>query len=189
MDFQPGDVLRVKWDERPIRVLMSDNIETFYDALLPEIGWNLARVRTAIYYRTATAFLRSSAERLRNDPLTKQERARHRPDLPMRLFQSDDAVWNKPLADWPKIDIAVGIECHRLALIPFGPKGAPLRPVVVEAANGASLTGNELLVAAHHMQVADCPDVEGVGLYRSGISGGIPSYYLWGAINQAGHSR
>jgi hypothetical protein len=187
-DFQTGDVLRVEWDERPIRVMMADNIEVFYDALIPEVGWNLARSRTAIYYRVRTSFLHSSAQRIRTEPLTEQELATHRPDLPMRILRNGDADWGKPLASWPNIDTDFEINSKRLALVPLGPKGAPQKAVVVDAANGCSFSGNELLVAAHSVHTTDCPDVSGVGLYRSGISGGIPSYYLWGAVDKAGHA-
>lgn len=187
MHFRPGDVLQVDWDDRPIRVLMADDVETFYDALLPEGGWNLARARTAIYYRTRTSLLRSSAELMRTDALSRQERERHRPDLPLRLLRSGEADWHKPLRELPKMGADLRIECQRVALIPYGPKGAPLSPVIVEAADGRALWGAELLAAAHEVQTAECPAVAGAGLYRSGISGGIPSYYLWGATDQAGH--
>lgn len=186
-DFQIGDVLQVGWDERSIRVMMADKIEVFYDALFPEVGWNLARARTAIYYRMPTSLLQSTGQRIRAEPLTDQELATHRPDLPMRILRSGHADWGNPLAGWPKIDTDFEVESQRVALIPFGPKGAPMKAVLAEAANGRSFSGNELLAAAHAVQTAHCPDVRGVGLYRSGISGGIPSYYLWGAVDQAGH--
>ena len=188
MDFGLGDVLQVSWDERPIRVLMSDEIETFYDALLPGIGWNLAGARTATYYRISTAFLKSTAALLQSETLSTKEHAKHRPDLPMRLLRSADADWNKSPADWPKIDTAFEVECPRLVLFPFGPKGARQRPVVIEAVNGRSFTGSEMLAAAQGSQSAECPDVSGVGMYRSGVSSGIPSYYLWGAVDRAGHA-
>jgi hypothetical protein len=187
-DFRAGDILRVDWDERPIRVMMADNVEVFYDALLPEVGWNLARARTAIYYRTPTSFLRSTAQRIRTEPLTDKELATHRPDLPMRILRNGEADWGNPLACWPKIDTNFEVKSNRLALIPFGPKGAPQRAVLVEAEDGYTFRGNELLAVAYGVHPADCPDVRGVGLYRSGISAGIPSYYLWGAVDKAGHA-
>ena len=188
MDFQVGDVLRVGWDERPIRVMMGDEIEVLYDALFPEVGWNLARARTAIYYRVARSFLQSSAQRIRTEPLTDDELARHRPDLPLRLLRSGQADWGRPLVDWPNVGTDFEIGSKRLAVIPFGSKGAPQKAVVIEAANDRSFTGSELLVATHRIQTAECPEVNGVGLYRSGISGGIPSYYLWGTVDKAGHA-
>ncbi|WP_308515502.1 hypothetical protein [Sphingomonas flavescens] len=187
-DFRAGDVLRIDWDERPIRVMMADNVEVFYDALFPEVGWNLARARTAIYYRSSTSFLRSTAQCIRTEPLTDKELARHRPDLPIRILRSGEADWRNPLVDWPKINTNIEVKTNRLALVPFGPNGAPQRAVVVEADDGKTFRGNELLELAHSVQTAKCSDVRGVGLYRSGISAGIPSYYLWGAVDKAGHA-
>jgi hypothetical protein len=182
-----GDVLSVEWDEHPLRVLMTDEIETFYDAQMPEVGWIMARARTVIYYRTTTRFLCSGARLLRKSPFTPPEFARHRPDLPLRLLRAQGGDWGKPLRDWPRLDLAFELECPRLSLIPFGPKGGQLKPVMIEADNGRSITGAELLAAAHSIQPSGY-EVAGVGLYRSGLTGGVPSYYLWGEIDRAGHA-
>src|SRR5688572_27967260 len=98
MVFHSGDVLLANWDERPMRVMMADEIEVFYDALAAEVGWNLVRAQTAIYYRTPTGLLRANSECIRTEPLTDSERARHRPDLPMRVLRNENAGWNVPLA-------------------------------------------------------------------------------------------
>jgi hypothetical protein len=187
-DLRIGDVLQVEWDERPIRVMMADSIEVFYDALFPGGGWNMARARTAIYYRISTSLLLSKGQRVRTEPLTDRELAMHRPDLPMRVLRNWEADWGRPLSDWPKIDTGFDVESQRIALIPFGPKGAPTKVVLAEAADGQSFSGDELLAAAHGVQTAHCPAVRGVGLFRSGISGGVPSYYLWGAVDKAGYA-
>ncbi len=188
MVFKNGDVLKVEWDERPIRVIMADPIEVFYDLFWPEgIGWGLARARTAIYYRTTTEFLSKNATKIRSEPLTRKEVTRHRPDLPMRLLRSDKASWFDDV--FPSEIVAnVSINANQLALIPFGAKGASLKPRKVYSSNGCFFSGVELLAAARDAQNATCSDVSGIGLYRSGISGGIPSYYLWGAIDRAGHA-
>lgn len=188
MDFSVGDVLQVEWSEHLIRIMMCDEVEVLYDAFYPEIGWNLARARTSTYYRAATHVLRSRGHHIRTEPLTDDELARHRPDLPLRLLRSGQADWGRPLPDWPKIDIDFEIASRRLAIVPFGSKGAPQKAIVVKAANAHSLTAGELLVAAHRIQTVECPEVNGVGVYRSGLSGGIPSYYLWGVVDRAGHA-
>lgn len=188
MDFKAGDVLRVEWSKGPIRIMMGDEIEVFYEAFFPEVGWNLARARTSTYYRVATPILRSRGHHIRTEPLTDDELARHRPDLPLRLLRTEGAHWGRPLPNWPAVDIDFEIASRRLAIVPFGSKGAPRKAIVVKAANAHSLTAGELLVAAHRIQTVECPEVNGVGMYRSGLSGGIPSYYLWGAVDRAGHA-
>ncbi|MES1972271.1 MAG: hypothetical protein V4472_07390 [Pseudomonadota bacterium] len=40
--FQPGDIVTVAGDRRPIRVLQTDAMETFYDAEMDEVGWMMA---------------------------------------------------------------------------------------------------------------------------------------------------
>ena len=187
MHFELGDVLQVTWDDRPIRVMMSDDVEVFYDAYFPEVGWNLARARTIVYYRIASSFLRSSAQLLRREALDDDEFARHRPDLPMRLLRDAGASWQEPLQPPSDFERDNQIDSGRIALIPFGAKGAPQRAVLLDAANKRSFSETELRSAAHALQTAVCPDVRGIGLYRSGLSSGIPSYYLWGAVDKAGH--
>jgi hypothetical protein len=187
MDFEIGDVLSVEWDEHPLRVLMADEIETFYDAQMPEVGWTMARARTVIYYRTTTSFLGSGAHLVRKLPFTPAEIARHRPDLPLRLLRTPGGDWGNPLQDWPRLNLAFELDCPRLALIPFGPKGAQLKAVMIKADNGRSITGAELLAAAHSIQPSSY-EVAGAGLYRSGLTSGVPSYYLWGGSDRAGHA-
>jgi hypothetical protein len=121
----------------------------FYDALLPEMGWSLARAQTAIYHRVAYNLLLSSGQRFKSEPLNAEELARHRPDLPLRMLRSREANWNAPVARLRGIDTDFEVQIPRLALIPYGPKGAPQKPFVIEAANDRSFTGHELLVSAH----------------------------------------
>ena len=73
MHFQTGDILTVSWDNRPIRVLQTDAIETFYDAEMEEVGWIIAKARTAIYYRTSTRFLEGSASVASSQPFSSTE--------------------------------------------------------------------------------------------------------------------
>lgn len=186
--FEIGDVLKVEWDERPIRVIMADPVEVFYDIFLPEgIGWELARARTAIYSRISTDFLTKHATKVRSEPLTPREVTRHRPDIPMRLLRSEKASW---LDDILSLEMAasISVNANQLAIIPFGAKGAMLKARKICCSNGRFFSGVELLTAAYDAQSASCSEVSGIGLYRSGISGGIPSYYLWGAVDRAGHA-
>lgn len=187
--FELGDVLKVKWDERPIRVIMVDPFETFYDVLWAEgIGWGLERARTAIYYRIPTDFLANGSSKLRSEPLSEKELSKHRPDLPFRLLRNDRASWPDDNLEEKMQSDGISIDAKQLAILPFGVKGATLKAQKIQCSNGRFFTGAELLSAAKHAQEAICPEVVGVGLYRLGISGGIPSYYLWGATDRAGHA-
>lgn len=63
---------------------------------------------------------------------------------------------------------------------------APLKPIFLDSEDGKPLTGTDLLSAAALVQTAECPDVRGVGLYRSGLSSSVSSYYVWGLIDKSG---
>lgn len=186
--FKVGDILTVTWDHRPIRVLQSDAIETFYDAEMDEAGWVMAKARTAIYYRTSTRHLRENASDALPKPFTAQENRKFRPDLPMRLFRHYDAKWSDELSIIAALEDDVPIPVQEVAIIPFGSRGSAAKAVKVQASDGKHLHLRELIQAAHSAQRAECAEVKGIGMYRSGIVGGIPSYYLWGATDRAGHA-
>ena len=186
--LETGGVLHVDWDERLLRVMMTDPIETFYDVLSPSgRGWGLERARTATYYRIETEFLARRSSRVRSESLTEKERTKHRPDLPMRLLQSKTVCWSDQTHYGPSVKRDICVNTSTIALIPFGAKGAPQKPRYFESLNGTQFTGVELLNLAKGAQETSSPEVSGIGMYRSGICRGVPSYYLWGATDLAGH--
>lgn len=188
MPFQTGDILTVNWDDRPIRVLQTDAIETFYDAEMDEVGWIMARARTVTYYRTPTRHLNETAVNAVPKPFSPKEDGKFRPDLPMRLFRHHDADWSDGLPTLIALENDTSIPIQEIVIIPFGPKGGETKPVKIQASGGKSLSLRAIVEVAHSAQQARCADVKGVGLYRSGLVGGVPSYYLWGAIDRAGHA-
>lgn len=186
--FQIRDILTVRWDHRPIRVLQSDTIEIFYDAEMDEVGWVMAKARTAIYYRTLTRHLRENASYVLPKPFTAQEYKTFRPDLPMRLFRHYDANWSVELSILAALEDDVPMPVQEVAIIPFDPRGSAAKAVKVQASDGKHLHLRELIQSAHSAQRAECAEAKGIGMYRSGVVGGLPSYYLWGATDRAGHA-
>ena len=186
--FQAGDILTVSWDHRHIRVLQTDAIETFYDAEMDEVGWVMARARTAIYYRTPTRYLKETSSIAFPKPFSSKENSKFRPDLPMRLFRHRDADWSDELPTLIALEDDAAIPAQEIVIIPFGSKGGAAKPVKIQAGGSASLSLRTIVEAAHFAQQSKCTDVKGVGLYRSGTVGGLPSYYLWGATDQAGNA-
>jgi hypothetical protein len=168
--------------------LQTDAIETFYDAEMDEVGWVMAKARTATYYRTSTQNLKETASIALPPPFSLKEEKKFRPDLPMRLFRHHDADWSDESQILTALEGDVSIPSQEVVIIPFGSKGGATKPVKVRACDGVSLSLREIIEAAHSAQQSKCADVKGVGLYRSGIVGGVPSYYLWGAIDRAGHA-
>lgn len=188
MVFQKGDILSVTWDDRPIRVLQTDPIETFYDCEMEGFGWAMARARTAIYYRTSTSFLEKTASLSYSKPFSCEENNKFRPDLPMRLFRHRSSDWSDDLENLVSLEDNFSISAMQVVIIPFGAKGGATKSFKVRAAGDEELSLWVLVEAARAAQQVRSPEVKGVGLYRSGTVGGIPSYYLWGAVDRAGNA-
>jgi hypothetical protein len=95
-EYVSGDVLTVDWDTRAIRVIQADASETFYDVEGDQLGWGLARARTATFYRMRTDYLRETSRLVRSEPLSSKEFSRLRPDLPMRCSDTGTLIGPKP---------------------------------------------------------------------------------------------
>lgn len=184
-EYTPGDVLAVKWDTRVIRVIQADADETFYDVEWDQHGWGLERARTAIFYRMRADYLKETARVVSSQPLSSKELDKLRPDLPMRFFRHRAADWSNSEEDLVVLESDSGFLARQLAIIPFGTKGDALKAHRIVDDGG--LTLRRLVEEAQGVQQAACGDVSGVGIYRSGIVDNIPSYYLWGAVDRAGH--
>lgn len=184
-EFMSGDVLAVTWDARKIRVIQADASETFYDVEWGQHGWGLERARTAIFYRMRTDYLRETSRIVRSQPLSSKEFDKLRPDLPMRFFRHRAVNWSNREDALAVLEPDIELQARQLAIIPYGTKGGALKAHRVIDDSGLTLRG--LVQEARGFQQAACTEVSGVGIYRSGIVGNIPSYYLWGAVDRAGH--
>ncbi|MYM36424.1 hypothetical protein GTP38_19020 [Duganella sp. FT94W] len=200
-DLELGAVFQPEWDARPIRVLAFDSEQVMYDSWLPHASkWGIDSLSRRIsYYRIRTSFLLNKASYLRTEIYTEQERAVHRPDLPFSFARIDSLEW--PMAcpastlDFPNLlsQAANGekvlLDAPRIYLEPFGPKGGPKPSVLIAAKNGKSFPVEEMLWHAARLQFQHLRDekiIEGVGIYRSGLQRGLPSYYVWGAKSRMG---
>lgn len=184
-EYSPGDVLAVKWDTRAIRIIQADASETFYDVERDQHGWGLERARTAIFYRLRTDYLKETSRIVRSQPLSSKEFGKLRPDLPMRFFRHRAADWSNSGEDLAVLDPDTEFQARQLSIIPFGTKGGALKAHRIVDEGG--LTLRRIVEQARGVQQEACAEVTGVGIYRSGIVGDMPSYYLWGAVDRAGH--
>lgn len=203
--IEVGDVYQPNWHPRPIRVIAHDEHEVLYDSWWPKPGaWGFALARGAIsYYRIPVRLLADRAERLGSELLTPDEWKRHRPDLSLRLCRSAAYNWSSDRHDdmksfaalvarvdpcLPQARVETVLPIPSVVLLPFGPKGGHKKGVMVEAADPVGFTSLELLRAAHNLQSEHVRSwTQGVGLYRDGLQKGIPSYYIWGWRDKAGH--
>jgi hypothetical protein len=202
-DLELGAVLQPEWDSRPIRVLAFDAEQVMYDSWLSDASmWGIDSLSRRIsYYRTLTSFVLNRSHYLRTEEYTEQERSVHRPDLPFSFAKFHSLEWPMTCPasanDFPHIfpkpvDAKVGelvLDAPRIFLEPFGPKGGPKPSVLITAENKTSFTVEEVLWQSARLQFQHLRDdriVDGVGIYRSGIQRGLPSYCVWGAKSRAG---
>jgi hypothetical protein len=190
--IEPGAVFRFSHDDRPNRVLLHESKVVMYDAWLPHRdGWGLAdlgavkRQRVSYYVATASTVL-EKATYLRSDPLSADERAVHRPDLPFAAVQDAAISWSSDNAG-RLTEARSELNAARLYLLPFGPGGGTKAGVQVAADNGSSFTAEELFrkaQAAQARHINEAMPVAGVGIYRSGLQRGVPAFYLWGSVSR-----
>lgn len=203
-----GAVYRWPHDDRPERVLIhdADADVVMCDGWWPHLdGWGLAnlqqvRKQRISFYPAPVSTVMEKATYLRTEPLTDDEAAMFRPDLPFALMQCAAMQWpaevprtESDLAErWRAASGAearsgVALNASEIYLYPFGPKGGRKAGVRMQANNGTAFTPDELLWRATNLQaphVGEAPPTQGVGLYRTGLHRGIPGYYLWGAESQ-----
>jgi hypothetical protein len=188
--------VQTRWDKDPSRVLAFDDQEVFYDSWWPTLNsWTFGiRRSAAVYYRMDLARFLDSAVKLDATPLTQQERALHRPDLPLRVYRELRFSWDSGLfsdraefvnalqmagmdaASMPPLDTTA------IVIVPQTAKRHVKTGVLISAESGLSLSGVEVLWGAYCAQAPyqRWPS-RGIGLYRHGLRRrGIPSYIIGG---------
>ena len=198
-----GDVRTRAHDPRPIRVLAFDEIEVLYDTWWETLGWGWRNARrNAAFGRTLTAMV-VARPRLRVEPLTEKEMALLRPDLPLRLCRHRNLNWGDLEADSPD-DLQRKLEARKISITPGPALSAARIEVFVQlgefserfargtllAEHGGEFSTHELLWKCQRFFRAQNLEADdGVGLYRSGVMGGHPSYWLGGFHDFAGFTR
>jgi hypothetical protein len=170
-ELRPGSVFAFPSPNatEPHRALLVNQDVVMYDAWQPHLGsWGMAdpaRVRrgTWSYYVTLASTALEKARYLRSEPLSPQEEALHRPDLPFAIGQDTAASWRSDRTSAPETapnasadDVVIAVA--QVYLSPFGPRGGHLRAARVQAANGSSLTVDELIRKAAAVQAAHNKD-------------------------------
>lgn len=195
-----GTVFRWAHDERPARVLVRDDDIVMYDSWWPHLDtWGHADLRKArrgaiSYYVTFASTVLAKADYLRDEPLTAEEETLHRPDLPFAVVCRPGISWPATEADLTAFTAAFAAEDVAVAapdvyLEPFGPSGGFRRAIRVSADDKTRFSAAELLRKAAEAQMPNLRGrtaVGGVGIYRSGLRSGCPSFYLWGATSRLG---
>jgi hypothetical protein len=190
--IEPGVVFRFPHDDRPNRVLLHDSHVVMYDTWWPHLnGWGLADLeaikrKRITYYVTTVSTVLKKATFLPSAPLSTDEWAVHRPDLPFAAVQDAAITWSSDHVG-RLTDDRTDLSASQIYLFPFGPGGGTKAGVRVGADNGSSFTLEELFhkaQAAQARHLGDVIPVAGVGIYRSGLQRGVPAFYLWGSTSR-----
>ena len=185
--FEPGCVRRRINDGRPIRIVTCADGMVQYDVWQPtENGWGMRDLKVIgrkniSYYTTTVASLDRISTFTGREPLTPEEAAIHRPDLPFTAAHSETQAWST--VDPEHVDGPDRLPVAELFLRPFTATGSSTRMERTPAGDGVSFTRAELVRLARKMLESIPEDkhvVDGVGIHRLGIRQGLPSYYLWG---------
>lgn len=201
-----GDVFNFR--ENRIRILMFDDKEVFYGTVDEENTFVYSKYKTISYYRIPKDYFAKDSSFIEPLQLTNTELEIHRPDLPLRLNCFSGLFWPpKPLekqADFTTFLESVGISKEKLegldnskvVVIPNSQQQSNKKPVLLENING-SFSGQELMMKCLKIQSEyvktdkpyfsrfrkDKQGLTGIGMYRLGIKGNVPSYYLGGEMS------
>jgi hypothetical protein len=200
MRINLGDVLKENDDKSIIRIIGIDDYEVFYDSWWEhDESWGLSKSRSASFYRLEKMFCLNNYTVIRNEPLNEKEMLKFSPHLPHRTSNLINWSWSQDgFSSIESFKIKLGnltnnlklqksIKSSKVVIIPLGPNGGYKPKVTLTPDNGHSFCPIELLWKAHNVQAKYKTNIEsGVGIYRSGISNKIPSYYLGGRGDKAG---
>jgi len=197
------------------RVLMFDTEEVFYASLTHGNNSDLLKYKTVSYYRTTRDFFETNATFIASSRLTEDEKKIHRPDLPLKLNCFREIFWTNEKFDTKSEFISFlnskgiteneleGLKIDKVVIFPQGQLTSLKKPVTLEN-NLAYFSATELMFNCfdfqHQYIKKEKPyfsrfrliqngreekRLTGIGLYRLGIKGNIPSYYLGGYMSQS----
>ncbi len=196
-----------------IRILMFDEKEIFYQTVNEDDTFEFAKCKTVSYYRIPTEYFNKNSKFIKSLELEQKELEIHRPDLPLRLNCFSGLFWSKnsfeKRVDFDNFLESVGInkeklkglDCAKVVVIPTNQKQSSKKPILLQNNNGY-FTGEELMIECFRIQSEYVnlekpyfsrfrliPDgreekrLTGIGIYRLGIKGNVPSYYIGGEIS------
>ncbi|MCR9248823.1 MAG: hypothetical protein NXI20_00310 [bacterium] len=196
-----------------IRVMMFDEKEVFYLTINSDDSFVYAKNKTLSYYRITREYFDNNSTFIKHLTLNEKETETHRPDLPLRLNCFSGLFWSSKnfenendLLDFLKIaeiDIEKldGLNSSKVVIFPTSQQQSQKKSILLENIKG-QFSGIELMLQCCNMQSEyvkpekqyfsrfrlvpngrEEKRLSGIGLYRLGIKGNVPSYYLGGEIS------
>jgi hypothetical protein len=190
-ELKIGGIYKTQFDSRPYRIIGLDDYEVFYDCLWSDNKWTFSdnfKVKT-IFYRMFVDHFALKSELIEFRKLTDIEMKYFRPDLPMRFGRIKNVSWNS-------IDSSgfrylnshfqeTKITTNKIVLVPYGPKGALQKGIVIESNNELNII--EIIKQAMIIQSeVNQQKSNGIGFYRLGYEKGLPRYSIGEFFDKAG---
>ena len=184
------------------KIISFDKYEVFSDGKrITEEKWDLDanRIKTKIFARSRRNAFDKWSTLIGYEPYSDERLAVIRPDLPMRIGRIYDISWGdqvfnseETIAKYLETYASVAVRTKMLDVKEVYLKrqsktaGSSV-PFLVTADNGKNIPLEELLFKANQIQSSlKTEKSAGIGIYRSGIIKGIPSYYIWSFYDLAG---
>jgi len=201
-----GDVF--SFSENRTRILMFDDKEIFYGTVGENDNFVYSKYKTMRYYRTSREYFNENSSFIKSLKLTEKELQIHRPDLPLRLNCFTSVFWTNDSLE-KEIDYLSflktggiskdeleGLDNSKVVIIPNSQQQSNKKPILLVNKNG-SFSGQEIMKSTLRIQreyvkvdkpyfsrlKKDTKGLSGIGMYRLGIIGNVPSYYLGGEMS------
>ena len=196
-----------------IRIMMFDENEVFYQTINEDDTFVYEKNSTISYYRTPKNYFAKNSKFIKHLAFTEKENEIHKPNLPLRLNCFSGLFWtNKPFekeTDFNKFlksaDVnpkeLKDIKTSKIVIFPTSQQQSHKKSILLENKNGY-FSGEELMIQCFGIQseyvTSEKPyfsrfrlipngreekRLTGIGIYRLGIKGNIPSYYLGGEMS------
>jgi hypothetical protein len=185
--------------ELTMRVFSYDEFEILYDARLLSTGWQFNNLKKYVKFsRSPNNFKNASYEFQYLMPLTDEELQIIRPHLPMRLARIPELSWlDKMFATQAQIENYIAdkhahlmtdkLETDKIYLEARYRQKNTKAATLITADNGKYFTVPELIFKANQIYSGVYNVTgEGIGIFRSGIKGKLPQYYIGEFIDLAG---
>jgi hypothetical protein len=194
-----GDLYYGPTSDKPLRIIGFDNAEVFYDAQWSDESWTFSGnfKRKGFFYRMPAKIFIKHYNKIGTLPLSSEELAAFRPDLPMRILRTKNLNWNDFLVnDQDKFLDYIHesldgdsqnqiIKSNKIVLVPLGRKGGLKKGVSISADNSFYFTPTEIIWKAKEIQESQNDEKShGIGIYRLGFEKGIPSYKIGEYTNE-----
>lgn len=192
------------------RIVMFDEREVFVDMITKDDEFLFAKNRTLIYSRISRSYFDKHATYIYSKPFNEKELEKHKPYLPLRLNCFKNTFWTdynfsskEELIEYLNIynkdsEVFEGLNTNKIIVFPSSQQCANKKSVLINS-DRYYFTGAELLLKCFSIQkdyvklnkpyfsifrlIMDGREekrLDGVGIYRLGIKGNVPSYYLGG---------